>query len=339
MKNKHSTQKFLLIIISAIMLFSIFSISAFAADDDAQEQGVTVWELSDDGKTLTGNDIVYTQIDIPAGYHVDFSTEYIYASEIETKLFKNGSCYPVSPQKNSKVVCLVNNYENTYYTYVTYKEKSSLQNFYNNIVSKFRIQNPNDSMEYTDFPEYMILHLDNLARANEQNVNFDVSALKDHLYVEFIARNQSDYMSMTFGGIYKIDYDYYYVNYTKLNNGYFDANGDFSYRSGTVSLTKIDSDLLKDIKDFENAMTKHSYESEYEEDEIDVTFDKTTAKVLFWIIFVIFGFLVPIAPLIVGFTFALSEKRGYPKHWYLVAFLSLAWMALSLILAIILIFG
>jgi hypothetical protein len=144
---------------------------------------------------------------------------------------------------------------------------------------------------------------------------------------------------MTYGAIYKLGADYYYLNYTKLNNGYFDSDGNFSYRNGTVALAKINGELFNQVEKRERNMTQHSYETKYEEDEIDVTFDKATAKVLFWIIFVIFGFLVPIAPLIVGFTFALSEKRGYPKHWYLVAFLSLAWMALSLILAIILIFG
>ena len=114
MKNKHSTQKFLLIIISAIMLFSIFSISAFAADDDAQEQGVTVWELSDDEKTLTGNGTDYTQINVPVGYSVDFSTEYIYASEIEIKHHTKKILHPVSPQKNPNVICLIN-YDNNYF--------------------------------------------------------------------------------------------------------------------------------------------------------------------------------------------------------------------------------
>lgn len=339
MKDQFSKTKLFLILFSAIMLLSIFSFSAFATDDDESENGITVWELSDDGKILTGDDTVYTRVDLPAGYHVDFSSQYIYASEIETDLFKNGICTPVSPQKNRKVVCLTNYNENTYYTYVTYKEKSSLQNFYNNIISKFRIQSPNDSMKYTDFPEYLILMLDNLARSNEQNVNFDVSALKDHLYVEFIGRNQSDYMSMNFGAVYKIDFDYYYINYSKLDNGYFDADGNFSYRSGTVSLTKIDSGMLTEIRDYEKSMVEHSYEYEYEEVYTDLGSNETGAKILFWIIFIFFGFLVPIAPLIVGFSFACSERRGNPKHWYLVALLSLAWMALSLILAIILIFG
>ena len=339
MKNKNPAKKIFLVLISAIVLLSIFSFSAFADDGDESENKSTVWELSDDGKTLKGDDTVYTRVDLPAGYRVDFSSEYVYASEIETDLFEYGSCTPVSPQKNRKVVCLVNYREDTYYTYVTHKEKTSLQFFFNNVISKFRIQNPNNSMQYTEFPETLILHLDNLARSDEQNAEFSVHSLKDNLYVEFIGRNQSDYMSTTFGAVYKIDYEYYYINYTKLDNEYFDADGNFSYRSGNVSLTKIDDGTVTKIQDYKNSMTEHSYEYEYEEPDTDFGLDETGAKVLFWIIFVFFGFLVPIAPLVVGFLFARSEKRGNPKQWYLVALLSLAWMILSLILAIILIFG
>ena len=339
MKNKNPAKKILLVLISAIVLLSIFSFSAFADDGDESENKITVWELSDRDRILKGNGKEYTQISIPVGYYVDFSREYIYAYEIKSKFFDNRTYQPVSPQKNSEVVCLMNYDENTYYTYVTDDEKTSLKKFFGNSISKFRIQNPNDSMEYADISASLISELDSVAASYKKNETFEVGDLNGNLYVEFIGRNDADYMGMTYGAMYELNDNYYYLNYTKLNNGYFDAYGNFSYRSGTVSLTKIDGELFNQIEKLERTMPEHLYESEYEEDNIELDYDETGAKVLFWIIFVFFGVLVPIAPLVVGFLFARSEKRGNPKQWYLVALFSLAWMILSLILAIILIFG
>ena len=56
----------------------------------------------------------------------------------------------------------------------------------------------------------------------------------------------------------------------------------------------------------------------------------------FWIIFVVLGYLVPIAPLVIGLVFARSKKMSHPKRWYIVAGMAVLWMVLAVALTVLL---
>lgn len=56
----------------------------------------------------------------------------------------------------------------------------------------------------------------------------------------------------------------------------------------------------------------------------------------FWVFYVLNGFLLPIAPLVVGVVTAHSAKRGKPRRWYILSALAGAWMLLATVLALFL---
>ena len=57
---------------------------------------------------------------------------------------------------------------------------------------------------------------------------------------------------------------------------------------------------------------------------------------IFWVTFVVLGYLVPIAPLVLGLVFALGKKRSHPTRWFWVVGLAGAWMMISLMITILL---
>ncbi|MBQ8408332.1 MAG: hypothetical protein IJY39_05650 [Clostridia bacterium] len=62
----------------------------------------------------------------------------------------------------------------------------------------------------------------------------------------------------------------------------------------------------------------------------------TAYAVLFWITFILLCFVAPIPFLIVGIVFARSEKRGYPKYWYILSLIAALWLLVSTLLLIVL---
>lgn len=61
-----------------------------------------------------------------------------------------------------------------------------------------------------------------------------------------------------------------------------------------------------------------------------------TSIVWFWIIVILFGFVAPIALLVIGILFARSESKGYPKYWYILSWIAAAWIFFAALLLVLL---
>ena len=125
---------------------------------------------------------------------------------------------------------------------------------------------------------------------------------------------------------------YGFIDYTLLDNTHFDANGDFSYRSGTVTVSILRSDADANVKSAVESFEYVDFSFEYE-DEIDFS---GFSVGFFWVMFIIIGFLLPIAPLLVGLLLPQSAKRTYPKRWYTLAVFAIIWMIAAAVIAVIL---
>lgn len=352
MRNKNSIKKFLLVLISAIMLFSFFSFSVLAVNKDNTETEIIEWRLSDDGKKLLRNDMAFSKISMPWRCYLEANSEYNYAYLIDSLFLIDEYSHPVSDKKDSETVWLYDNSGQDCHVYATAREISSINEFAQGKTFQYKIKKVGSNNEFAIMPFELAGNYDFFLSEGLSNVTVDIKEIKNSLYAEIVAQSKSGIINRLHGGIFLIDGDYYYLNFDELNFKHFDIKGNLTYTGGEVSLLNIKNDLLEKTETAINSISVHPYTIINENDKIISDFEdglygsdvdslnkKNTAKVLFWIIFVFFGFLVPIAPLAVGIAFARSEKRGNPKHWYLVALLSLAWMALSLILAIILIWG
>lgn len=143
------------------------------------------------------------------------------------------------------------------------------------------------------------------------------------------------------GAVYVMpDGMYYYVCFENLPNSYFDADGYFSYRSGTVPVYVLDgtertkTDRL--IKEMVEKESKKIYEdmvilgvydiygNPIEESEDPMA--AVTAVVLFILMTVFAGVIVPIGLLIMGLLLSRSKKTGNARCWEAVAASSVIWM-------------
>lgn len=71
-------------------------------------------------------------------------------------------------------------------------------------------------------------------------------------------------------------------------------------------------------------------------DEIPWEGNNESAVPVFWVFYVLNGFLVPVAPLVVGLVMAHSDKHGRQKRWYILSGIAGVWILLSVLLALLL---
>ena len=74
----------------------------------------------------------------------------------------------------------------------------------------------------------------------------------------------------------------------------------------------------------------------YEYEDAYDLYEEEAVTGSFWVFFVLVGFLVPVAPLVIGLIFANSRSMSHPKRWYLLAGLATLWMVAAALLTFVL---
>lgn len=139
------------------------------------------------------------------------------------------------------------------------------------------------------------------------------------------------------GGLYTCEEGYLYVDYRALGNQHFDADGYFSYRSGNVDAFLLRGDAALAVQQTIDSAAELKSDIRYENyDEIPWEENNESAVPVFWVFYVLNGFLVPIAPLVVGLVMAHSDKHGRQKRWYILSGIAGVWILLSVLLALLL---
>lgn len=167
---------------------------------------------------------------------------------------------------------------------------------------------------------------------------FDVRDLENALYYSLLGVESYGFYGCAYGAVYAYEGEFYYIHYMDLGNQCFDADGNFSYRRGTVEGVKLEGDLVAELHTVGQDM--NFYPLEYIDAGEEKNFDDTadyfdSARSAFVVGMVVFGFMIPTPLLIVGLVFPRSAKRGYPKYWYILAGVAALWMALSVLLMIL----
>jgi hypothetical protein len=138
----------------------------------------------------------------------------------------------------------------------------------------------------------------------------------------------------------------YYLNYDRLSNEYFDADGEFSYRRGSVDIYEVNNtEMYGAILDAEDNMRDTYKGVEYEDDSAflgDLGFDvdgKIVSLVIFWFIFVAIGIILPVWPLIKGIKNSRSDKHARKRYWLFASLASLVIIVIDVVIMLLLIFG
>ena len=166
--------------------------------------------------------------------------------------------------------------------------------------------------------------------------SFDVRALRDKIVGNVIGYDGTDAYACNYGGVYVVSDEYYYIHYMTLGNQYFDADGEFSYRSGTVEAIKLTDEQAQHVATLLSHVEYKGFDIVYESDQDLGETHEDGAIVLFVFFMILVGFVAPLPLLIVSICMARSAKRGHPTYWYGLTAVSAAWMVVTLILLIVL---
>lgn len=129
-----------------------------------------------------------------------------------------------------------------------------------------------------------------------------------------------------------------FVDYSDLDNTHFDAYENLSFRSGTLPVSVLDAGALADtvrgaMDGLETRYPDVSYEA-----NVDVSgFLAAVTVPVFWVLYALSGFILPLAPLALGILYANSKKHGKHPRWYALTALAAVWLILSTVIFIILV--
>ena len=320
--------------LAVCMLFALQSVlGACAFEASYDSDGCVLWERSADRQTLSG-DKQYTLYKEPYEVSVDF---YVHAKTVYR--YENGPSWVYdgteyfgavsSPHADADFVWVKS--ASTIYLYTATDEaRGRLDDFFNGVNSVYRLEKDNSGDEgyLTEETVGAILAA---AEAGSGATEKDVRELSTYgMRYKIKVYDATESLTYTYGMVYRIDGKYYYVHYPALGNEHFDAGGNFSYRSGTVTLYELDAKTGEEIA---NAAATAEYiwtNYDYEEDGDDFSLaDPEVDDDVFWATYVFVGFVLPALLLILGVLLPQVKKLGKPKYWYVLSGIAAVWLILA----------
>lgn len=320
--------------LSFVLLLSIlFTTVVFAAEEYVK------WEFSDDETVLknVSEGINYSYFWNGTVFCPDSDVEYTYA---QSMMYCDVDYINVIASPNYKDAVWIYDPYGGVDVFVTEKGAADLDAFVSGSIGSLAVENADGERAYISMD--MVENWNEALRNDEDVETFDVRDIKPAgMKVEVfdvIARDESSTFAYQYGAIYRLsDGNYWYVNFADLENNCFDANGNLSYRGGSIEMV-----LITDVTTLEEVLASMSYrdvEYYYEwegEPYLDEDY-RDVFTILFWMIYVILV-IAPTVPLMVlGVVFANLKKLGKPKYWYSLTAFAALWLIVAILLAIILI--
>ena len=313
------------LLLSLLLLASLCILPISAESQD--------WDLSEDGRTLThGDEVDYDAYRLPLGYRIRPHSVYAY----EKPAFNPNSYYDetVYADEPARAIHWLGYYLTEDTVYLTEDTLEALEDFLGGTPECFYLTDEYDAGE-SKLEAALVESLDASTATETLDVSRDLYGATRY---ELLAYDESATLCFTYGAIYEIDKVFYYVNYTELSNEHFDADGNFSYRAGSVEGRRLTDDLEGSLKPHLNDLENADYAPEYSYEEGDyfVPDPNDDSPLFFWSCYVFLGFLLPTVPLVFGLVLPRREKLGKPTYWYAMAIAAGAWIVLALALMVLL---
>lgn len=153
--------------------------------------------------------------------------------------------------------------------------------------------------------------------------------------------DESNMVAVNEGFLFDLAGEMYYASVRDLPAAAFDGEGKLvPSRDVTVTLYRLTEEMEEAAYyAVYTASTHYMWSVEYEGGYLGGLIEPTipdedlpVALVYFTIAFL--GIILPIAPLVLGLCLPHSAKQGYQKRWYLLAYLSGAWMVMGVVLLV-----
>lgn len=325
-------KKILSALLVAILLISSLSVCVYA--EEAEQTEVYEWDATTDGNMIWNDDREYYLYEMPFGYKVDFRRTYFFDDTVDI----NGEEFEISSYaRDGEIIEIENDYLYDYFWtyYVTDAARASIEAFVGGSYSSVRLYNYG---EVADIDSATLAALDSLNTGAE----VQVTDLADLNFYEIRTYDSTDSVYYVYGALYEYDGGMWYLNYDRLSNDHFDADGNFSYRRGTVTMYQVDgtpahSTILEAEENFYYFYEDSEFEAGFL-DNVKVN-GVVLAKFGFWAVFVIVGIALPVWPLIAGIKNSRSAKHAKGRHWLIMSLASVVWIVLAVVIALIIIIG
>ena len=331
----NNIRKISLALALVMIIACLLSIGALA--DNKPTTVVTSWTQSEDKSQLKNNtdgrvyDLYYTDIPI---YDVP-SIVYVFANNIYTSDYYWSTLCQNPDYKEA--VWAFGNYQND--IFVTAQGKKDLDDFLAGDIGSFWLID--QSPQYrAALSKENVAALDKALHDGVNTQNFEVKDIipsnKRFVY-EIHAMDKSETFTYAYGAIYQLGADeYWYVNYFELSNEYFNADGQFSYRSGSVTMTRLeDAEAVSAlIASADYCDTKYFYEDDGSKSGT-MESDDTGSWIFLWVAYVVFILLPPIPVIAVGAILPHIKRIGKPKYWYILMAFAILWLVAAILLGVL----
>ena len=310
---------FRIFILLLVVLTTLSLMSAAPVESGNQNESVE-WTISADGNTISGGGKTYTYYEIP------------YMSQIVSKkqfMYTNGVSHPYSSyesdifsyDKEGEIIWLDGD---VFYLYVTEDGRRQLDSFYSGEDKAYILE------QYGYEATIDNNFIERLSSYDGERVSFSLPSLSKYDPYQINTCDTKGIVAYPVGTVFPIGGELYYVDHEKLDNSYFGAYGELSYREGRIELVKLEGDILSDMNSYIDKMEYVNIEYVYEND-----YSNTIYTILGIIGFAWSGILLPICGIVVGCVLPNIKRLGRPKRWYAVAALSGITLVLTILLILV----
>ncbi|MBE6605398.1 MAG: hypothetical protein E7639_06850 [Ruminococcaceae bacterium] len=310
-----------------LVLLCLFSCTAMAASKPLNDDGdPTEFVLSNDESILTYGDITYKPFRSYAPLMIMPEEMYVYSQHINIEDLGYRDALIMRNLYNRDIIIFEG--DDGIRLYVTPRGEAIMNRY---LSLDFPAFTTYEYPQRADVPLELVLFLDG-NQDGQQLQSVEVSTLQDLEQHIIYGMDETGTFGHEHGAVYVINGEYWYINYDALDNTYFDSNGYFSYRSGTVTMKKVDKTAFDAVLD---AREKFHIQYTYQSDEIKET-NEDGARVIFALLSILF-LILPVAALTVALVLYLREPRPRRRRYLITTLLAGAWLLLFLILLIIII--
>lgn len=326
-----------------LMLISCLSLSVFATEEPSETEQDYEWVLSEDNQTLTWGDEVYTRYEIPENDWFRPYMFYEYNQTMDTGMY--GTYYvdligqPVLEETEDDVVicadmAIIYDYMADDAVILVFVNEYGEQILDAYMAGQYEKYDLSFGYGYNNKCAPISENMVKTWNAATPDLEIDVTTLKDASHYEILGYDQTLTLAHVIGAVYEIDGQYVYLHYDKLDNNHFDADGNLSFRSGTVPALRLNSqqtevvdNAIEDAESFSVSMT-------YEQTE---PLEGGIAMILMVLMLFPPMVMLPCITLVLGVTLACIRSVPGRGRWLLVAILSLLWILFAVILGLTLI--
>ena len=320
-----------------LCLLSALLVPAVSATEDSPVPFVE-WTVSENGLEISGDEKTYTFVAVERDYRAKIEPWIYNVYRYENKATVNGKQYSVYAMHKGAEFLVLRSTPSSYMLYATEAGKALIADLADGKPPRYALCERRNKERNTNLDAATVTKL--LQSVVQPARTYNVQDLNDLDSYTLYALDESGSACYIAGRFYKLSDEVYgYVNHLKLDNTHFDADGSFSYRSGSVEVTLLNRTDGKELLESAVRSIRHNApEVVYEGEEayaVDGEEERLFSHEAFLVMYVLLGFVLPVAPIAVGRALGLSKKRG-THYWLILAGVGLLWALLALALLLLL---